>query len=306
MKKVFLLLLLIAVGALVWYLFIKKYDYQFETTAKYGPGAVFYELTEWRKFGLSESAENINTVSKNPFSSLRQQVKVDSSLVLEMEWEIEKINDSTTSLNLNVLSEKNQLANRWDIVNPFRKSLYIDTLKQKVLAFKKDLKEHQQTYRISDTAGLANTPGMKCICSTSRNIPVNSKANEMMQTISLLENYIIKNSLELKGYPILKVTKWDREKDIIDFDFCFPFEEQTGLSTPDNLSLKKYPAQEALKLIFNGNYRISHIAWYDILYKAQEKNLQTTGLPMEMYYNNPKINTDELNWKAEIFLPVAK
>ena len=306
MKKVFLFVFLFCAAGLVWYLFIKKYDYQFESTVTSGPGALYYELSEWERFGELATSSNIEIVKKEPFSSLTQKVKIDDSSTLEMEWEIEKINDSLTGLKLNIVSEKNQLANRWDIVNPFSKSSYIDTVKQKVLSYRKELDVHQKNYKIIDSAGFYRSPEMNCICSSSKNIPINGKAPEMMKTISLLENYVLSNNLDLKGYPFLKITKWDRDNDLIDFDFCFPVEDITNLREPWNLTIKKYPSQESLKMVYRGNYRLSHIAWFEILYKAEENNIETTGLPMEIYYNNPKINTDELNWKAEIFLPVVQ
>ena len=99
-----------------------------------------------------------------------------------------------------------------------------------------------------------------------------------MATISLLENYILTNKLNIKGYPFLKVIKWNREEDVIDFDFCFPIDHIQGLKETANLRLKEYPSQESLKMIFNGNYRLSHIAWYDILNLAEEKSYKTNRL----------------------------
>lgn len=306
MKKIILILFILALAGLTWYLFIKKYDYQFQTTAKYGVGAVFYELRGWEKINDPEISGKIDIIDKEPFKRLTQKMSLNDSTFVEMNWELEKLTDTTTAISLNVQSEKNQLSNRFDIINPFQKSIYIDSLKQNILAFKKLLNEHQEAYRISLEDGLTKTPAMECICSSSKNIAIDKKADEMMATISLLENYILTNKLNIKGYPFLKVNKWNREEDIIDFDFCFPIDHIQGLQETANLNLKKYPSQKSLKVIFNGNYRLSHIAWYDILNLAEEKSYKTTGLPMEIFYDNPKIDIDELNWKAEIYLPVIE
>lgn len=306
MKKILIALLVLCLAGLGWYLFIKKYDYQFETTAKYGPGAVSYELSEWKKLNSPGNSGDIEIVDRTDFNSLTQRIKLDSANSLEFKWELEKISDSSTAITLNVLSDKNKLANRVDIVNPFQQSTYIDTLKQQILSFKRELKDHQDQYKITPEKEVTNTPEMECICSSSKNIPLTGKAAEMMHTISILENYILKNKTNLSGYPFLKITNWDREADLIDFDFCFPVEDISHLQETRNIQLKKYPSEKALKLIFNGNYRLSHVSWFDLIYIANDLGLEVEESPMEIYHDNPKIDSDHMNWKAEIFLPLAK
>ena len=306
MKKITIALSVILLAGLGWYLFIKKYDYQFKTTARYGPGAVAYELSEWKKLNALENSGDIEVVDRKDFNSLTQKIKVDSTNSIEFKWELEKLNDSATAITLNVLSAKNQLGNRIDIVNPFQKSIYIDSLKQQILNFKKLLKDHQSLYKITPEESIVETPEMKCICSSSKNIPLTGKAEEMMKTISLLENYIIRNETNLKGYPFLKVTNWDREQDLIDFDFCFPVENISHLKETPKISLKEYPSEKALKLIFNGNYRLSHVSWFDLIFMARDRGYEVKSWPLEIYYDNPKIDIDQLKWKAEVFLPITE
>lgn len=306
MKKIFLFLLILIIAGLTWYLFLKKYDYQFQTTAKYGPGAVFYELRGWEKIDDPKVSGKINLVNKEPFHELTQRMSFKDSSFIELNWELERLTDSSTAISLNVRSDRDQLANRWDIINPLEKSKYIDSLKQNIKAFKKLLNEHQEVYRISLTDSLVDSPDMDCICSTSKNIAIEKKAEEMMATISLLENYVLSNTLKIEGYPFVKIKKWDRNKDIIDFDFCFPIIMEQGLKSTSGLELKKYPSQRSLQVIFNGNYRLSHIAWYDILNLAKESGYSTNGLPLEIFYDNPKIDVDERNWKAEVYLPILE
>ena len=304
MKKIVIAILVLVIAGLGWYLFIKKYDYQFETTAKYGPGAVSYELSEWKQLNALENSGDIEVVDRKDFNSLTQKIKLDSSNSLELNWELEKMNDSATSVTLNVLSQKNKLANRLNIVNPFQSSSYIDSLKEQVLNFRRQLKDHQNQYKITPIDSVVKTPEMDCICSTSRNIALTGKASEMMRTISVLENYILKNKTRLSGLPFLKVTNWNREKDLIDFDFCFPVENIDLLEQTGKVQIKEYSSQKALKLVFNGNYRLSHVSWFDLIFMAKERGYEAKGWPLEIYHDNPKIDSDHLNWKAEVFLPV--
>ena len=157
-------------AGLTWYLFIKKYDYQFQTTAKYGPGAVFYELRGWEKINDPTVSGKMDLVDKKPFRELTQKMSFNDSIFVEMNWELERLTDTSTAISLNVQSNKNQLSNRFDIINPFQKSVYIDSLKQNILAFKRLLNEHQEAYRISSENILTETPEMNCICSFSKNI----------------------------------------------------------------------------------------------------------------------------------------
>ena len=304
MKKFLIVLLVLLITGLGWYLFIKKYDYQFETTARYGPGAVSYELSEWKKLDAIENSGNIEIVDRKDFNSLTQKIKLDSLDSLMLNWELEKINDSLTSITLNVLSQRNKLTNRLSIVNPFQKSEYIDSLKGQVLKFRSQLKDNQNQYKITPADSVVNTPKMQCVCSTSKNIHLTGKAAEMMKTISVLENYLLENRVDLDGLPFLKVTNWDRERDLIDFDFCFPVKNYDLLDKSGKVQLKEYPSQKALKLLFNGNYRLSHVSWFDLIYMAKERGYKADGWPLEIYHDNPKIDNDYLNWKADVYLPI--
>lgn len=62
----------------------------------------------------------------------------------------------------------------------------------------------------------------------------------------------------------------------------------------------------ALMAVFNGNYRLSHVAWYDLLDKAEDQELKTNALPLEIFYNNPKREIESENWKTEVYLPIIK
>ena len=56
--------------------------------------------------------------------------------------------------------------------------------------------------------------------------------------------------------------------------------------------------------IYNGNYITSDRAWYELLDDAERKNIEVHQTPVEVFYNNPNYGGDELNWKAEIYMPL--
>lgn len=304
MKKILLGLLFISLGALVWYLFLKKYDYEFHTTAKNTPGAVFSEISEWKKFTAPNSPDDIVILSREPFNNIIQKVRIDSTSFIEMNWDIEEVNDSVTALKVLVRSNRNELNNRWDIFNPFGSSTYIDTLKEKLTAFQYKLRNQKLSYKVKVEKGIVKSPEVECVCTFSSGIAVAGKAAEMVKRIDFLENYVLDRDLKLKGFPLVKITRWDRDQDVIDFDFCFPVTNTAGLDETQEVKIRSLNASPALKAVFNGNYRLSHIAWFDLLYRAEQRDLSTTGLPLEVFHNNPKTEEDPAGWKAEIYLPL--
>lgn len=275
--------------------------------AKYGPGNAYHEILDWKRFNPDFSEDNIAVIQGEPFKNMTQKVNSFGDSQVEFYWEFEKRNDSITEVVLNVRSEENSLVNRLDIINPFVKSNYIDSLKQNLLAFRHRLKNEQKAYRIQIIDSIVISPALDCICHVSENIPVKGKAKEMVETIDILEDYILSRKLKLTGNPFVKIIKWNREENIIDFEFCFPVNLVQDIRPSGEVKFRQFPSSTALKAEFHGNYRLSHKAWYDLLYSADEKNLKTQGLPLEVFFNNPNVeSTPSPTWKAVIYLPIAK
>lgn len=307
MRKILLFLLLVFTAGMIWYLFIKEYDYQFQMEARYGPGTVYQEISDWNRFSAESPRDNIEITNAEPFKFLQQEIRGSKDTPVEFLWEFEKNNDSITQLTLHVKSRKNQLANRLDIINPFQGSTYIDTLKKSLLAFKRTLDEQQKKYGVRIVDSIVNSPARDCICYISKDIPVKKKAFEMVNGITFLEDYVLSRDLSLTGNPFVKVTRWDRERDIIDFDFCFPVNLAQDIRPAGEIEFRQLKSFSALKAIYNGNYRSSHLAWNELLFEAEERNLNTNELPLEIFFNNPKVESNAaITWKAEIYLPVLQ
>lgn len=306
MKKILWGVLFIILAVIVWFLFLKKYDYQFNTTARNTPGAIYSEISEWKKFTAPNTPDDIELVSREPFKKIIQKVRIDSSSYIELNWDLEQVNDSVTALKVLVRSNRNEMNNRWDIINPFERSAYIDTLTEKLTAFHYKLKNQKLAYRIKVDKEIAESPSLECVCSNSTGIAVAGKAAEMVRKIDYLENYVLDRNLKLNGFPFVQITRWDRQHDLIDFNFCFPVKGAGGLKETPEVKIKSVESSPALKAVFNGNYRLSHIAWFELLYQAEERGLTTTGLPLEVFHNNPKTEEEPRGWTAEIYLPLLR
>ncbi len=303
MKKFLLIFGFVALIGLIWYLFIKEYDYQFHFETKYGPGVAFNEIEQWND--VDKELPNYKLLQSDPYSSIEQQIASEKGSV-DFLWNFSKKNDSVTNVTVKVKSDENQFANRLGILNPFQSSDYIDSLKNNLLDFRKKIVENQKAYSVEIGDEIVRSPAIDCICHHSSNIEISAKASEMVQTIGFLEDYVLNHELKLTGSPFIKVTSWDRDRKLIDFDFCFPVNLAQDIRPEGNVEFRQVPSSTSLKAVFHGNYRISDFAWYDLLNRAEEMDLKTNALPLEVFYNNPKNELNAPTWKAEIFLPIVE
>jgi effector-binding domain-containing protein len=130
------------------------------------------------------------------------------------------------------------------------------------------------------------------------------KANGMMQNYALLSNVLVENEVQLNGRPFLEVTQWNMETDSIRFNFCYPIIQNKNLPKYPQLTYKEFESSPAIKAEYNGNYITSDRAWYILLDYARKQHLEVTGLPVEVFQNNPNMGGDELSWKAEVYMPL--
>lgn len=304
MKKIIVVFLSVVVVGLVWFLFIKKFDHQFRFETKYGPGTAYQEILNIDSFSADDPNSSVQTIKKEPFKSIVQQVNQKNGNHLILDWNFDIVNDTVTEIMVNTLDEKNSFQNRIEILNPFVKSKNIALLKSNLNAINTKIDSHQNYYKITlkDTA---SNPESYCACIASSST-IEKKAMAMMGTIDRLEGFIKANELELDGFPMLKVTLWNLETNQITFDFCFPITPKKDLVAFGDIELKRIESEESLKAVFNGNYRLSHLAWLDLLEKAQRENIDVENLPLEIFYSNPRMGGEAIEWKAAVFMPLKK
>ena len=301
MKNILKVILIILIGGLVWFLFIKEYDYQFQFTASYGKGSVFREIYTWDALNFGDNP-NVKLKEAKPFTSITQEVNPVNYNDIVLHWELENKNDSTVNIKVSSKITENRLAERIAILNPWSSESYIDKLKPSLLVFKKELEGKQSSYRISHQPETVS-PELECICTNSK-VAIDKKANAMIGTMGKLEEYFKANNLKMQGHPVLKVNSWDPEQEIIDFDFCYPVKDLEGLIATATIELKRFKPQQSLLAIYNGNYKSSQLAWFELNDLAESKDLQSSNKPLEVFYNNPMNGGEAEQWKTEVFMPV--
>ncbi|MEA1785539.1 GyrI-like domain-containing protein [Arenibacter sp. GZD96] len=295
MKKIVLYSLLVVVAiSLIWYLFLKPYDYLVGFSVIASPGTIEQSIKQW---GADlENAKFIDPKNKN---NITQQFNFNDS-IHRYKWEIKRLNDSLTRVNIFVKDIDNSLYNR--IFLPFSEPVFEKRTKNTLYDFHKKLKGHLDNFKVTIVGEDMLSPTF-CVYVSQKGLQI-EKAKKMMHDYPLLNQIVANNNIEPNGPPRIEVTRWDMENDSIIFDFCFPILKGDSLPYHPEIKYKNLKGRKALKAIYNGNYVTSDRAWYALLDYAKEKGYEVENAPVEIFYNNPNYGGDELNWKAEIFLPL--
>lgn len=296
MKKVLTVIGILALGALVWYLFLKPYDYVVNFKARTFPGAIEQTVLLWNK--RLDSAE---IIGKKGVNEITQQLKFGDSVHI-YEWQISSINDSLSQVKVYARDRDHSFNNKIQI--PFTDTDFEKRTRKTVLELGKLLTDHIDEFKISIT-GQEELEGIFCACTALKTSQLD-KTKGMREDFPFLDSFFVSNDVKLNGQPFIEVTSWDMDKDSIEFNFCYPILKPEVIPSHPEIIYKELPAQQAIKAIYNGNYTTSDRAWYALLSYARKNNLEVTGLPVEFFFNNPNFGGDALNWKAEVFMPLKE
>lgn len=294
MKKVILVLLPLLVAGLLWYLFIKPYDYLVTFKARTFPGTINQSIKTW-----NSTLKDAQLVNQEGLTHLEQNIKFSDSTYL-YQWDIIPLTDSTSKVKVYVKDLDHSLQNK--IAIPFFNTDFEKRTISTVKDFSVKLNEHIDNFRVKVT-GKKELPATYCAYISVKTNQF-GKAKGMMYNYPLLNTILANNGIELNGRPFIEITEWDKETDSIHYDFCYPIIKSDSLPEHPDLEYKQFNSRNALMAVYNGNYITSDRAWYALLDYAGENEFEVTGLPVELFYNNPNMGGDALKWKAEIYLPL--
>lgn len=294
----FSMLLLIIIGAGGWYFLIKPEDYKVSFVTSAPPGTVYQKLRGWN----FKDFVNARIVEQKLFEQVKYAGKLDDS-PLALDWKILSKNDSLTQINIKVNHPENQFANRLKLL--FSKPEFQQKTKEEILNFKKALEADSEIFKVN-LIGSEKIPETTCACISLKS-SVEEKAFEMMKNIDILSNYILANDLEMAARPRVHITSWQKEANLIKFDFCFPLlGNKDDFSETNNIFIKEIPSKPAYKAVYNGNYMFSHHAWFSIENFAENNNLELENEVLEVFNDNPEMGGNAKYWEAEIYIPVKK
>ena len=296
MKKVLIGIGVILLAGLIWYLFIKPYDYLVRFEVKTSPGTVNQMIKLWN--GVLESK---GSVEQESLTELSQTLVFNDSMHL-YRWKTERLTDSTTLVKVYAKDVDHSFQNK--IAIPFSDTDFEKRTRNILTNYVEKLQEHTDRFRVT-ILGEEDTPAKFCAY-TELVTSQYGKAQGMMRDYNYLGGQLLKNKIELDGTPMVDIVDWNTQNDSIRFHFCYPIKRMDSLPDLGDIKFKEITSRKALKAEFNGNYIYSDRAWYVLRDYAREKGLDVTDKPLEIFYNNPNTGGDELRWKAEIFMPLEE
>ena len=296
MKRIALWAGILILAGLIWYLFIKPYDYLVRFEVKTSPGTVNQMIKIW-----NEVLEPKGEVEQESLTHLNQTLKINDSTHY-YKWSISKINDSTSLVKVYAKDANHSLMNKIRI--PFSDTDFEKRTRATITDYTDKLKQHIDRFRVT-FLGEEDIPA-KYVAYTEVSTSQYGKAAGMMRDHNYIGGQLVKYQIELDGPPIVDVIHWDREKDSIQFHFCYPIIKSDTLPDLGEIKYKEIKTGKALKAEFNGNYIFSDRAWYVLRDYAEENGFKVSDKPVEIFYNNPNMGGDEMQWKAEIYMPLVE
>ncbi|MFD2099799.1 GyrI-like domain-containing protein [Flagellimonas iocasae] len=294
MRKISILVLTLVVVSLLWYLFIKPQDYQVSFKAKALPGTIFETVKAWNK-----TLDSVVPVSFESLSDYTQTIVSGDSIHL-YEWNITKIHDSLSQIDVNIKDRDYSLMNKIKI--PFSDTDFEKGSRKTLLDFNRFLKEHLKEFNVS-IVGEDELFSTYCACVSLTTEPV-EKAGGIMANYSYLSSTIFENGVEPNGPPFLEVENWDLKANTLSYNFCFPIVRSEKLPLHPSITYKRIFGKPALKAVYHGNYVTSDRAWYALLNYAEENNIEVEKKPIEVFFNNPNMGGNEIEWKTEVYMPI--
>ncbi|MDA9627981.1 AraC family transcriptional regulator [Flavobacteriaceae bacterium] len=296
MKKFSAIIGFLTIGFLLWYLIIKPYDYLVTFKVKTSAGTINQTIKLW-----NTSIANLNPVKQENIANLSQQIEVKDS-IHNYKWSISSLNDSISKVNVYVTDEEHSFANRISI--PFGTTDFEKRIEYTVTDFIAKLKEHLKKIKVT-VVGKDTTRSTYAAYISVKGLQI-EKARGMMQNYSLLTSVLSAENIEMNGTPFVEITNWNIQNDSIAYNFCFPVIKSDSLPIDPRIQYKQYNGVKALKATYNGNYITSDRAWYALLDYADNHDIVVDKKPLEVFYSNPNFGGDELQWEAEIFMPVIE
>lgn len=295
-RKISLVIVSILIAFLGWYLFVKPNDYLITFKANTFPGAINQTIKSWDK----RMQSNV-PLEQDGLLNIKQQLKFGDSIV-QYDWEIIPITDSTSKIKVSIKDLNNSFMNK--LMIPFTSTVIEKRSKKNLVNFNHYLNDHIKKFKVK-VVGEDELKPTFCAYMNVKGIQ-SEKAFGMMRDHPFLSGFVKQNNLKLNGSPFVEITNWNVQNDSIEYNFCYPIMKSDSLPVNDEIKYKDFEGTKALKAIYNGNYITSDRAWYKLLDYAQKNNIEVVKTPVEIFHDNPGIGGNELEWKAEIFMPIKE
>lgn len=296
MRKTVLTLAGLVLALLLWYLFVKPQDYQVRFRAKAIPGTIYETVKAWNK-----TQDSVLPLEYGDPIRFRQRLWVGDSLH-HYDWRIERIHDSLSQVRVNIKDPEHRLANKLSV--PFSDTDFEKGARRKLLEFNAFLNDHLGEFKVT-ILGEAERISSFCACVPIRSAP-EDKARGMMANYSLLNSFLVDHGVTLNGPPLIEVERWDLKANAMDYNFCFPIIRSEKLPRHPDIVYKRIFGKNCLKAVYNGHYITSDRAWFALVDYAQEHGIPIERKPLEVFFNNPNLGGEGLDWRTEVYMPILE
>jgi effector-binding domain-containing protein len=294
MKKIFLGLCGLAAIVLIWYFFIRPFEFVVKFTAKTLPGDIIQTLRIWDR-----SLTKAEVIEVDSLQSLTQRITWNNRNY-RYRWNFKMIDDSTTRVSVEISEPGKSLLNK--LLVPFTEPHVERDAREIVQTFYDILKAHLNITKVQ-VVGESELPSLFCVCRKLETSQI-EKANGMMKDYGLLTSFITDFNLHVNGPPVIQIRAWNHSSGQLTYDFCFPVLKRDSLPSFPSITYQEIKTTKALKAVYHGNYITSDRSWYELINFAQANGYEINGLPTELFYHNPNLGVNEETWRAEVYLPI--
>ena len=294
MRAIWIIIICISAIILSWYVFIRPYEFEVKFKARTLPGDLISTIRIWDR-----TLDNAEIIKVDSFNSLTQTFTWNNKKYIYT-WNFEIINDSTTSVKIEITEPGRSVKNK--LLIPFTTQPIEQDAQKVANDFYEILTSHLEKTKVT-IVGEESLDPLYCVCSSLKTEQT-QKAFGMMKDYNLLVSFITSNNLIANGPPVVKIKNWNHSLGMLEFDFCFPIQKSDKIVENEELTFKDLGSQKVLKAVYNGNYITSDRAWYSLIEFAKSNGYEFNGFPIEYFHNNPNLGMKEIEWKAEVFLPI--
>jgi len=296
MYKFFLkILIFFTIGLILWF-FFKDYNHKYSFTIDQSPRVVYDHLIRWKH--SNDSLINQIIIDKHEGRKLIQEINI-GNYIYRYKWNLKQIDERETKVIVKVLDIKNRLNQNLNSLD--QQSNFFIINNELIKDFGQSLLQNKKNYFLSDVE-ISSIPPLFSAYITLESSS-EDKALVMRNNIHRVMYYLNDNNIDLLSAPFLEIMHWNLEKDSLKFNFSFPIVERNYQENND-VNFKKNLERKALKIIFNGNYKISDRAWLTLLDYAEYNRIDIEKTPIEIFLNDPQAGGDELDWEANVYLPL--
>lgn len=290
----------ILITFIAWYFLLKPSDYTITFEAKTATGTVFQGIKDWAAVKSKSNNENYTVIETRNFDFIKQEVKKGNEHVM-YSWSLTSVNDSITKIVIDIKDENHSWYNKLTV--PFMATPFREKQIARVKDFKEGLDQHLKAFKVRVDGEGETTAGHIAYINLSS--VMQEKARTMIANDGIITGYLFANNIKIIGKPFVEVTHWDKDKELLQFNYCFPIPKDAKFVANPKVKFKIIPAVKGLKATYFGNFRTSDRAWFALMDYAKKENIELDSKVVENYLANPFNGGNELEWETKVIIPFA-